>query len=61
MTINQAIRILDPSTSDEALGEIEYYGGLRGKEKVLVACDEACRIAVGIMRKYQEENDERSK
>lgn len=57
MTINQAIRILDPDTSAEALGEIEYYGGLRGKEKVLVACDEACRIAVGIMRKYQKENE----
>ena len=57
MTINQAIRILDPATSAEALGEIEYYGGLRGKEKVLVACDEACRVAVGIMQKYQEENE----
>lgn len=55
MTINQAIRILDPATSAEALGKIEYYGGLRGKEKVLVACDEACRVAVQIMRKYMEE------
>lgn len=55
MTINQAIRILDPATSAEALGETEYYGGLRGKEKVLVACDEACRVAVQIMRKYTEE------
>lgn len=55
MTINQAIRILDPETSAETLGEIEYYGGLRGKEKVLVACDEACRVAVRIMRKYLEE------
>lgn len=52
MTINQAIRILDPDTSAEALGEIEYYGGLRGKEKVLVACDEACRMAVEIMRQH---------
>ena len=55
MTINQAIRILDPETSAEALGEIESYGGLRGKETVLVACDEACRVAVQIMRKYTEE------
>ncbi|WP_417183900.1 hypothetical protein [Agathobaculum sp.] len=55
MTINQAIRILDPDTSAEALGEIEYYGGLRGKEKVLVACDEACRIAVEIMRQHLKE------
>lgn len=52
MTINQAIRILDPDTSAAALGEIEYYGGLRGKEKMLVACDEACRMAVEIMRQH---------
>lgn len=52
MTIEQAIRILDPETSAAALGEIECYGGLRGKEKVLVACDEACRMAVEIMRQH---------
>lgn len=60
MTINQAIRILDPETSAEALGEIKYYGELDGYEKMMAACEEACRIAVGIMRKYLEENDERS-
>lgn len=48
MTINQAIRILDPAT-------IEYYGGLHGREKMVAACDEACRVAVQIMRKYMEE------
>ena len=26
--------------------------GLRGKEKMLVACDEACRMAVEIMRQH---------
>lgn len=56
MTIEQAIRILDPATTAEVLGEIEYYGGLHGREKMVAACDEACRVAVGIMRKYQEEN-----
>lgn len=55
MTINQAIRILDPKTSAEALGEIKYYGGLQGHEKMMAACDEACRIAVQTMRKYMEE------
>ncbi|WP_158580197.1 hypothetical protein [Butyricicoccus sp. AM27-36] len=55
MTIEQAIRILDPETSAAALGEIEYYGGLHGHEKMMVACDEACRMAVQIMRKYMEE------
>ena len=55
MTINQAIRILDPATTAEALGEIEYYGGLHGREKMVAACAEACRMAVQIMRKYMEE------
>lgn len=55
MTIEQAIRILDPETSAAALGEIEYYGGLHGREKMVAACDEACRMAVQIMRKYMEE------
>ncbi len=55
MTINQAIRILDPDTSAEALGEIKYYGELDGREKMVAACDEACRVAVQIMRKYMEE------
>lgn len=59
MTINQAIRILDPETTAEELATIEYYGGLHGREK-MAACEEACRIAVGTMRKYLEENDERS-
>ena len=60
MTINQAIRILDPETTAEELATIEYYGGLQGYEKMVAACEEACRIAAGTMRKYLEENDERS-
>ena len=55
MTVEQAIRILDPATTAEALGEIEYYGGLHGREKMVAACDEACRVAVRVMRKYMEE------
>lgn len=56
MTINQAIRILDPATTADELATIEYYGGLHGREKMVAACDEACRMAVQIMRKYMEEN-----
>ena len=52
MTINQAIRILDPETSAEALGEIKYYGGLHGQKKMMAACEEACRVAVEIMRQH---------
>ena len=53
MTINQAIRILDPETTAEELATIEYYGGLHGREKMVAACDEACRMAVEIMRQHQ--------
>lgn len=45
MTINQAIRILDPETTAEELATIEYYGGLHGREKMVAACEEACRMA----------------
>ena len=55
MTINQAIRILDQETTAEELAAIEYYGGLHGHEKMVAACEEACRVAVRIMRKYLEE------
>ena len=55
MTIEQAIRILDPDTTAEELATIEYYGGLHGREKMVAARDEACCVAVGIMQKYQEE------
>ena len=46
MTINQAIRILDLATTAEELATIEYYGGLHGREKMVAACEEACRMAV---------------
>lgn len=42
MTIDEAIRILDPKTTAEALAEIEYYGGFRGEEAMTKACDDAC-------------------
>lgn len=52
MTIEQAIRILDPATTAEELATIEYYGGFHGREKMVTAYDEACRVAVRIMRQH---------
>lgn len=52
MTIQEAIRILDPDTTIEALAEIEYYAGFSGKKAKIHAVDEACEIAVEIMRRY---------
>lgn len=59
MDINEAIRILDPETTSEALAEIEYYNGFSGHFAKVEACDEACEIAVAVMRAQQaaEKND----
>lgn len=50
MTYEEAARILDPETTREALWEIEYYGGFKGREARIKACEEACRIAAEVLR-----------
>lgn len=55
MTISEAIRLLDPSTSAAAIAEIEYYGGFKGREKVLEAITEACKLACDIMRLHDDD------
>lgn len=50
MTIEQAIKILDPVTTRAALYEYSYFAGFRGEEAKIAACEEACRVAVRIMR-----------
>ena len=55
MTIDQAIRILDPETITEELDKIYYYGGFHGNEATTAAINEAVRIAVELMRKHKKE------
>lgn len=55
MTINDAIKILDPDTSAESIAEIKYYGGFAGRKKALESINEACRLACDIMRKYNDD------
>lgn len=55
MTLDQAIRILDPATTTEELDNAYYYGGFHGNEAVTAAINEAVRIAVEIMREHKEE------
>ena len=50
MNIEQAIKILDPETTKEALAKIEYYAGFNGKEAKLKAVNEACIIACDVMK-----------
>lgn len=45
MTYEEAKRILHPDTTLEALAEIEFLGGFKGKEKLQEAVDEACLMA----------------
>ena len=54
MTREEAIRILDPVTSMDALAEIEYYAGFRGEEAVRKAVDDACILAVAALRGQEE-------
>ena len=54
MTREEAIRILDPETSAEALAEIEYYAGFRGKEAAIKAVEDSCILAVAALREQEE-------
>lgn len=54
MTREEAIRILDPETTAEALEGIEYYAGFRGKEAAIKAVDNACILAVAALREQEE-------
>ena len=54
MTGKEAIRILDPATTAEALAEIEYYAGFRGEEAVRKAVDDTCVLAVAAIREQEE-------
>lgn len=54
MTGEEAIRILDPETTGEALAEIEYYNGFSGKTAAVQAVSDACILAVAALREQEE-------
>ena len=54
MTVDEAIRILDPETTAEALAEIEYYNGFTGKTAAVQAVSDACVLAVAALREQEE-------
>lgn len=51
MKIEEALRILHPDTTSEALSEVEYFGGFESKEKVLDAVNSACLLACSELQK----------
>lgn len=54
MTREEAIRILDPETTVEAISEIEYYGGFNGETAAVQAVSDACVLAVGALREQEQ-------
>ena len=54
MTREEAIRILDPETTGDAMAEIEYYGGFSGRAAVVQAVLDACVLAVAALREQEE-------
>lgn len=41
MTLEEACRLIDPATDLDALAEIEYYNGFKGKDAAAKALHEA--------------------
>ena len=56
MSIEEAIRILDPETSADAIAEIKYYVGFN-EEKTIKKVEETCELACDIMRKHLEDTE----
>ena len=52
MSIEEAIRILDPETSADAIAEIEYYAGFN-KDMTIEKVNETCEVACGVMRAFK--------
>ena len=56
MEIEQAMKILHPDTTLQALAEVEYYAGFR-QGATLEACDEACVAVCDEIERLRAENN----
>lgn len=56
MTREEAIRILDPVTTGEAISKIEYYNGFSGRTAAVQAVSDACILAVAALREQEKRN-----
>ena len=61
MTVEQAIRLLDPATTAAAIAEIEYYNGFSGRTAAVQAISHACELACKIMREHEQVKAERDR
>ena len=46
MTLEEACRLIDPATDLDALAEVEYYNGFKGKEAAAKTLREASQMVV---------------
>jgi hypothetical protein len=53
MKNEEAIRILDPATTREALVEIEYHAGFNGQRAVMEAVNEACVMGAEALKRLE--------
>ena len=51
MTTEEAIRILGPKTTADALTDIEYYGGFGGQRAAVKAVEDACLVAIAALER----------
>lgn len=51
MTLEEACRLIDPATDLDALAEIEYYNGFKGKDAAATALHEASQMVVDFVRR----------
>lgn len=51
MTLEEALRFIDPKTDMDALAEVEYYNGFKGKEAAAKTLREASQMVVGFIRR----------
>lgn len=50
MNVAEAIRLLDPETTRDAIAEIEYYNGFSGRDTAIKAVEAACVLAVEALK-----------
>ena len=53
MTLEEALRFIDPKTDMDALAEVEYYNGFKGKEAAAKTLREASQMVVDFVRRMQ--------
>jgi hypothetical protein len=52
MTVEQAIKILDPDTSNQAISDLEELNGTDAMDHVVSQIREACEVACKVMRQW---------